>query len=339
MAILITGGLGYIGSHTAVELLNADREVILVDNLYNSNLKVLERIEAITGKCPMFYPIDLTNEKALSSVFDLHPIEKVIHFAGYKAVGESIAKPIDYYDNNLNATLTLCKVMAAHGVKKLVFSSSATVYTMDNVMPVSETAHTGGCTNPYGWTKYMGEQILRDIVKADPSWSVVLLRYFNPVGAHASGLIGESPNGIPNNLMPYITQTAVGKRPLLQIFGGDYDTPDGTCIRDFIHVTDLADAHRAALRWLDDHAGTEVFNIGSGTGYSVLQLVEAFVRVNGVEIPYKIVDRRPGDLAVVYADVTKSAQLLGWKAKKTLEDMCRDAWNWQKMNPNGYSAL
>ena len=338
MAILITGGLGYIGSHTAVELLNADREVILVDNLYNSNLKVLDRIEAITGKCPAFYSIDLSDEQALSSVFDLHPIEKVIHFAGYKAVGESIAKPIDYYGNNLNATLNLCKVMAAHEVKKLVFSSSATVYTMDNVMPVSETAHTGGCTNPYGWTKYMGEQILRDIAKADSTWSIVLLRYFNPVGAHESGLLGESPNGIPNNLMPYITQTAVGKRPLLSIFGGDYDTPDGTCIRDFIHVTDLADAHRAALRWLDDHIGTEVFNIGSGTGYSVLQLVEAFIKVNGVEIPYKIVDRRPGDLAIVYADVTKSAQLLGWKAKKTLEDMCRDAWNWQKMNPNGYES-
>jgi len=338
MAILITGGLGYIGSHTCVELLQQGHEVIIVDNLYNSNIKVLERIEAITGKCPMFYQMDVSNATALSSVFELHHIEYVIHFAGAKAVGESIEKPEFYYRNNLNSTMTLCRVMAEHGVKKLVFSSSATVYSMDNPMPVSETSATGSCTNPYGWTKYMAEQILRDIAKADPDWSVVLLRYFNPVGAHPSGLIGESPNGTPNNLMPYITQVAVGKRPLLQIFGGDYNTPDGTCIRDFIHVDDLASAHAAALRWLDTHTGTEVFNIGSGTGYSVLQLVETFARVNGVEIPYRITGRRPGDLASVYADTAKCAEMLGWKAQKTLEDMCRDSWNWQKKNPNGYET-
>lgn len=336
MAVLITGGLGYIGSHTAVELLQTGQEVVIVDNLYNSNLKVLERIEAITGQCPMFYQMDLNNERALSSVFDVHPIEYVIHFAGAKAVGESIEKPEFYYHNNLNSTITLCRVMRAHGVHKLVFSSSATVYSMDNPMPVHEGSITGNCTNPYGWTKYMSEQILQDIAKANPTWAVILLRYFNPVGAHASGLIGESPNGVPNNLMPYITQTAVGKRPLLQIFGGDYDTIDGTCIRDFIHVADLASAHRAALQWTDTHSGIEVFNIGTGTGYSVLQLVEAFVRATGVEIPYEIVSRRPGDLAVVYADPAKSAQLLGWKAKKSLEEMCCDAWNWQKKNPNGY---
>ncbi len=336
MAILITGGLGYIGSHTCVELLQQGHEVVIVDNLYNSSMKVLERIEAITGKCPMFCRMDLNNEGALSSVFDAHSIEYVIHFAGAKAVGESIEKPEFYYRNNLNSTMTLCRVMAVHGVKKLVFSSSATVYSMDNSMPVSETSATGNCTNPYGWTKYMGEQILRDIAKADPEWSVVLLRYFNPVGAHPSGMIGESPNGIPNNLMPYITQVAVGKRPQLQIFGGDYDTPDGTCIRDFIHVDDLASAHAAALRWTDTHTGIEVFNIGSGKGYSVLQLVTTFAEVNGVEIPCQVTDRRAGDLAVVYADPTKSEQLLGWKAQKSLEEMCRDAWNWQKKNPGGY---
>ena len=338
MAILITGGLGYIGSHTCVELQQQGHDVVIVDNLYNSSLGVLDRIEQITGTCPMFYQMDVRSEAALSSVFALHPIECVIHFAGYKAVGESIAQPMAYYDNNLNSTLTLCRVMAAHGVKKLVFSSSATVYTMDNPMPVSETSKTGGCTNPYGWTKYMCEQILRDMAKADPEWSIVLLRYFNPVGAHPSGLIGESPNGVPNNLMPYITQTAVGKRPMLSVFGGDYDTPDGTCIRDFIHVADLAGAHRAALDWTAHNEGAEVFNIGTGEGCSVLQLVETFSRVNGVEIPYQMADRRAGDLAVVYADTRKSLRQLNWKAEKTLEDMCRDAWNWQKQNPNGYEA-
>ena len=338
MAILITGGLGYIGSHTCVELLNRGEDIIIVDNLHNSSMKVLSRIEAITGQCPMFYRMDLNNESALSSVFDVHPIDAVIHFAGVKSVGESIEKPEFYYRNNLNATITLCRVMQAHGVRKLVFSSSAVVYSMENEMPVHESSITGSCTNPYGWTKYMCEQILRDIAKANPTWSVVLLRYFNPVGAHTSGLIGECPNGVPNNLMPYLTQTAIGKRPHLYVFGNDYDTPDGTGVRDYIHVTDLAEAHIAALDWADHHHSIEIFNIGTGKGYSVLQLIDVFSKVNGVEVPYEITERRAGDLAVCYADPAKSEQLLGWKARKTLEEMCRDAWNWQQKNPNGYEG-
>ena len=336
MKILVTGGMGYIGSHTCVEMLNLGMEVVIVDNLSNSNPEVMNRVETITGKRPAFYELDVCDETALSKVFDEHAIDCVIHFAGMKAVGESVAIPERYYSNNLGSTLTLCKVMAAHNVTKIIFSSSATVYSGDNEMPLQETAKTGACTNPYGWTKYMGEQILRDIAFADQEWSVVLLRYFNPIGAHHSGLIGEDPKGIPNNLLPYIAQVAVGRREYLSVFGDDYDTPDGTGVRDYIHVVDLAKGHVAAIAYAAAHTGTEVFNLGTGTGYSVLDMVKAFERVNNVPVPYKIAPRRPGDLATCYADPTKSREKLGWEAEKNLEDMCRDTWNWQKNNPNGY---
>ena len=336
MKILVTGGMGYIGSHTCVELLNLGMEVVIVDNLSNSNPKVLDRIATITGKRPLFYELDVCDEEALTKVFDAHKIDCVIHFAGMKAVGESVAIPERYYSNNLGSTLTLCRVMAAHNVKKIIFSSSATVYSGDNEMPLQESSKTGSCTNPYGWTKYMGEQILRDIAFADKEWSVVLLRYFNPIGAHHSGLIGEDPKGIPNNLLPYISQVAVGRREFLSVFGDDYDTPDGTGVRDYIHVVDLAKGHVAAISYAAAHTGTEVFNLGTGTGYSVLDMVKAFERVNGVPVPYKITPRRPGDLATCYADPAKSREQLGWVAEKNLEDMCRDTWNWQKNNPNGY---
>ncbi len=338
MKILVTGGMGYIGSHTCVELLNLGMEVIIVDNLENSNPEVLNRVETITGKRPLFYEADVCDEIALSKVFDEHTIDCVIHFAGMKAVGESVAIPERYYTNNLGSTLTLCRVMAAHNVKRIIFSSSATVYSGDNEMPLRETSKTGTCTNPYGWTKYMGEQILRDIAFADKEWSVVLLRYFNPIGAHSSGLIGEDPKGIPNNLMPYISQVAVGRRDHLSVFGNDYDTPDGTGVRDYIHVVDLAKGHVAAISYAMDNTGSEVFNLGTGTGYSVLDMVNAFAGVNNVAVPYEIVARRPGDLATCYADPAKSFEKLGWKAEKNLEDMCRDTWNWQKGNPNGYNG-
>ena len=338
MKILVTGGMGYIGSHTCVEMLNLGMEVIIVDNLSNSNPEVLNRVEQITGKRPLFYELDVCDEAALSKVFDAHEIDCVIHFAGMKAVGESVAIPERYYTNNLGSTLTLCRVMAAHNVKKIIFSSSATVYSGDNEMPLCETSKTGSCTNPYGWTKYMGEQILRDIAFADKEWSVVLLRYFNPIGAHASGLIGEDPKGIPNNLLPYISQVAVGRREFLSVFGDDYDTPDGTGVRDYIHVVDLAKGHVAAISYAAAHTGTEVFNLGTGTGYSVLDMVKSFERVNNVPVPYKITPRRPGDLATCYADPAKSREKLGWVAEKNLEDMCRDTWNWQKNNPNGYNG-
>ncbi len=338
MKILVTGGMGYIGSHTCVELLNLGMEVVIVDNLSNSNPEVLNRVETITGKRPLFYELDVCDEAALSKVFDEHAIDCVIHFAGMKAVGESVEIPERYYSNNLGSTLTLCRVMAAHNVKRIVFSSSATVYTAGNEMPLQENAKTGGCTNPYGWTKYMGEQILRDIAFADKEWSVVLLRYFNPIGAHHSGLIGEDPKGIPNNLLPYISQTAVGRREYLNVFGNDYDTHDGTGVRDYIHVVDLAKGHVAAISYAVANTGTDVFNLGTGTGYSVLDMVKAFEKVNNVPVPYKIAPRRPGDLATCYADPAKSREKLGWTAEKTLEDMCRDTWNWQKNNPNGFNA-
>jgi len=337
MKILVTGGMGYIGSHTCVELLNLGMEVVIVDNLANSNPEVLNRVETITGKRPLFYEVDVCDETALSKVFDEHAIDCVIHFAGMKAVGESVAMPERYYTNNLGSTLTLCRVMAQHSVKRIIFSSSATVYSGDNEMPLQETSKTGNCTNPYGWTKYMGEQILRDIAFADKEWSVVLLRYFNPIGAHSSGLIGEDPKGIPNNLMPYISQVAVGRRDHLSVFGNDYDTPDGTGVRDYIHVVDLAKGHVAAISYAMAHSGSEVFNLGTGTGYSVLDMVNAFASVNNVAVPYEIVARRPGDLATCYANPAKSLEKLGWKAEKNLEDMCRDAWNWQEGNPNGYN--
>jgi len=336
MNVLVTGGAGYIGSHTCVELLNCGHSVVVIDNLCNSNPKSLERVQKITGKEVIFYAGDVRDEALLRRIFTAHSIDCVIHFAGLKAVGESVAQPWRYYDNNLNSTLVLTKVMEAVGVKKLIFSSSATVYTADNEMPLREDSRTGGCTNPYGWTKYMTEKILAGLAAADPEWSVVLLRYFNPIGAHASGLIGEDPRGIPNNLMPYITQVAVGRREKLSIYGNDYDTHDGTGVRDYIHVVDLAKGHVAAVSYADRNTGCEVFNLGTGTGYSVLDMVESFVAANQVAVPYKIVERRPGDIATCYADPSKSAMVLGWKAEKILTDMCRDSWNWQSKNPNGY---
>ena len=338
MTILVTGGMGYIGSHTCVELLNRGEDVVIVDNLVNSNPEALNRVEVITGKRPAFYELDVRDEEKLSAVFEAHKIDAVIHFAGLKAVGESVAKPMLYYDNNLNSTITLCRVMERYGVKRLIFSSSATVYSGDNEMPLTEDSKTGNCTNPYGWTKYFGEQILRDLAKADSAWSVVLLRYFNPVGAHESGTIGEDPKDIPNNLMPYISQVAVGRLDHLSVFGDDYPTPDGTGVRDYIHVVDLARGHVAAIDYLMDHTGAEVFNLGTGTGYSVLDMVHAFETANGVSVPYEITPRRPGDLPTCYADPKKSAEVLGWKAEHSLEDMCRDSFHWQSKNPKGYAG-
>ncbi len=336
MNILVTGGAGYIGSHTCVGLLQAGYQPVVIDDLSNASQKSLERVEQITGKSVPFYRGDVRDEALLERIFSEHDIGCAIHFAGYKAVGESVAKPLEYYENNLGATMTLCRVMSRRGVKKLIFSSSATVYSGDNEMPLREDSKTGNCTNPYGWTKYMGEQILRDVAKADPEWAVALLRYFNPVGAHASGKIGEHPNGIPNNLMPFIAQTAVGKRDHLNVFGNDYPTPDGTGVRDYIHVVDLAKGHVAAIRYLDTHPGESVFNLGTGNGYSVLDMVHAFESANDLRVPYEIAPRRPGDLAVCYADPTKSREELGWQAQFDQVDMCRDTWNWQKNNPNGY---
>ena len=338
MNILVTGGAGYIGSHTCVELLNAGHTPIIIDNLVNSSEKSLERIAKITGSHPTFYKGDVRDEELLEKIFSQHAIDCVIHFAGLKAVGESVAKPMEYYENNLGSTIALCKIMAKNNIKRLIFSSSATVYSGDNEMPLNEKSKTGNCTNPYGWTKYMCEQILRDTAKSDPGWSVVILRYFNPVGAHKSGLIGEAPNGTPNNLMPYISQTAIGKREKLSIFGNDYPTSDGTGVRDYIHVVDLAKGHVAAINYLMHHAGEAVFNLGTGHGCSVLDMVHAFEHVNAVSVPFEITARRPGDLPVCYADPAKSAEILGWTTHETLEDMCRDSWNWQSKNPNGYDA-
>jgi len=336
MKVLVTGGAGYIGSHTCVELIEAGHEPVVIDNLRNSNSESLNRVKMITGKEVPFYEGDVRDEAMLNAIFSAHKIDCVIHFAGLKAVGESVAKPLEYYENNLCSTMTLCRVMGNYGVKKIVFSSSATVYSGDNEMPLRETSKTGNCTNPYGWTKYMGEQILRDLTVADPEWSVVLLRYFNPVGAHASGLIGEHPNGIPNNLMPFISQTAIGKRHHLSVFGNDYDTHDGTGVRDYIHVVDLAKGHVKAVEYAMNHKGAEPINLGTGTGYSVLDIVHAFEEVNGVPVPHVIAPRRAGDIATCYSNPEKAEKLLGWKAEKTLEDMCRDSWTWQSQNPKGY---
>ena len=336
MKVLVTGGAGFIGTHTCVELIAAGHTPIVVDNLCNSNPASLKRVKMITGQEIAFYEGDVRNDALLEQIFTQHEIGCVIHFAGLKAVGESVAQPLRYYENNLCSTMTLCRVMEKHGVKKIVFSSSATVYSGDNEMPLRENSKTGNCTNPYGWTKYMGEQILRDLTVADPEWSVVLLRYFNPVGAHPSGLIGEHPNGVPNNLMPYISQTAVGKRHHLNVFGNDYPTHDGTGVRDYIHVVDLAKGHVAAIGYMEDHPGESVFNLGTGTGYSVLDMVKAFEAANNIPVPYEIAPRRPGDLAVCYADPKKSAEVLGWTADCNLQDMCRDTWNWQSKNPNGF---
>ena len=336
MNVLVTGGAGYIGSHTCVELLQQDMGVVVVDNLVNSSPKAIERVEQITGKHVDFYVKDVRDREAMNAIFDKHQIDCVIHFAGLKAVGESVAMPLEYYDNNLFSTVTLCEVMRDHGVKNIVFSSSATVYSGDNEMPLREASRTGMCTNPYGWTKYMSEQILRDTAKSDNDWAIVLLRYFNPIGAHSSGLIGEDPRGIPNNLMPFISQVAIGRREYLNVFGDDYDTHDGTGVRDYIHVVDLARGHVAAINYMQQHKGESVFNLGTGNGYSVLDMVHAFEKVTGKKVPYKIAPRRPGDLATVYASPDKSAEELGWKAEYDLEDMCRDTWAWQSKNPMGY---
>ena len=335
MSILVTGGAGYIGSHTVVELIKLGKEVVIVDNLSNSSILVLDRIEEITGKRPTFYELDVADKAALRSVFEKESIEAAIHFAGYKAVGESVEKPVMYYDNNIMSTLALVEVMAEFGVKKIVFSSSATVYGLNNPSPLVENMPTSA-TNPYGYTKVMLEQILRDLEVSDKEWSVALLRYFNPIGAHESGLIGEDPAGIPNNLMPFIAQVAVGKRAELSVFGNDYDTVDGTGVRDYIHVVDLALGHIKALEKISDTTGVYTYNLGSGQGTSVLELVQAFEKVNGVKVPYKIVDRRPGDVATCYANADKALAELNWKTEKTIEDMCRDTWNWQSKNPNGY---
>ena len=336
MKILLTGGAGYIGSHTAVELISLGYEVVIADNLRNSSEKVLDRIEKISGVRPAFYKIDCCDRDALDEMFAKEKPHAVIHFAGLKAVGESCSIPVEYYRNNIDSTLALLDVMKKYNVNNIIFSSSATVYGAPDTVPIKETATAGRCTNPYGWTKYMNEVILTDAAKANPELSVVLLRYFNPVGAHKSGLIGEAPSGIPNNLMPYITQVAVGKREQLSVYGNDYATHDGTGVRDYIHVVDLAKGHVAAIEYATAHKGTEVFNLGTSVGYSVLDMVKAFEEANGVKVPYKITDRRPGDIAECYSDATKSREVLGWSAENTLVDMCRDSWNWQKNNPNGY---
>lgn len=336
MNVLLAGGAGYIGSHTAVELLNAGHEVIIADDYSNSCPEVINRIEQITGKNVSAYEIDVKDKAAVGKVFAENKIDCVIHFAGLKAVGESVQQPIRYYRNNINTTLTLLECMEEAGVNKIVFSSSATVYGVENIMPNVETMKRGSCANPYGWTKYMMEQILEDVAHADSELSVILLRYFNPVGAHESGLIGEDPQGIPNNLMPYVSQVAVGKRDHLTVFGGDYNTPDGTCRRDFIHVVDLAKAHVKAVEYAVEHKGVEIFNLGTGTPYSVLDIIHTFEQATGVKIKYEIGPRREGDLPECWANADKAAKVLGWRAERDLEAMCRDAWNWQSKNPNGY---
>ena len=338
MTVLVTGGMGYIGSHTCVELLEQGMDVVVVDNLVNSSAEAGRRVEQITGKPLKFYQMDVRDRAGLDRIFTEQKIDCVIHFAGLKAVGESVHMPLEYYDNNLGSTVTLCEAMRDHGVKQIIFSSSATVYSGDNDMPLCETSRTGSCTNPYGWTKYVCEQILRDCVVADPSWSVVLLRYFNPIGAHPSGLIGEDPRGVPNNLMPYISQTAIGRLECLNVFGDDYDTPDGTGVRDYIHVMDLARGHVSAIAYMAAHTGESIFNLGTGRGYSVLEMVHAFEAANHVHVPYRIAPRRAGDLPTVYACPDKSARILGWHADYSLEDMCRDSWRWQTQNPNGYET-
>ena len=338
MTVLLTGGAGYIGSHTAVELLNAGHNVVIADNYANSNPIVARRITQITGKPVKCYEADVADPAALERLFQENAIDSVIHFAGLKAVGESVRLPLDYYRNNLDSTLALLAAMEAHGVRQLIFSSSATVYGKHAALPYREDAETGPCTNPYGWTKLFIEQIIRDYAAAHPDFSVVLLRYFNPVGAHESGLMGEDPRDIPNNLMPYIARVAVGTLPYLNVFGNDYPTPDGTGVRDYIHVTDLATGHMAALDYAASHTGGEVFNLGTGTGYSVLDMVHAFSRACGRDIPYRIAPRRSGDIAACYADVTKAKEVLGWSARLDIDDMCRSAWNWQSHNPNGYDS-
>ena len=338
MRILVTGGAGYIGSHTCVELLQEGYEVVVLDNLYNSSSKALERIEQITGKKVTFYQTDMTDREGVRAVFDAEQIDAVIHFAGLKAVGESVHKPIEYYRTNIGGTLTICDEMRAHGVKNIIFSSSATVYGDPAEIPITENCPKGICTNPYGWTKSMQEQILTDIHTADPEWNVILLRYFNPIGAHKSGLIGEDPKGIPNNLLPYVAQVAIGKLPRINVFGDDYDTPDGTGVRDYIHVVDLAVGHVKAIRKLADCEGVSVYNLGTGNGYSVLQVIHAYEKACGHPLKYEIKPRRDGDIATCYAECGKAKKELGWEAEYTIDDMCADSWNWQSKNPDGYNS-
>jgi len=336
MKILVTGGAGFIGSHTILELLNAGHDVIVMDNLLNSKITSLERVEDLTGQSVSFEKLDLLNIEGMDELFKSHSIDAVIHFAGLKAVGESVEKPLYYYENNVTGTVNLCKVMDKYGVKRLVFSSSATVYGNPSESPIKETSELSA-TNPYGQTKLTIEHIFRDLCVSDPEWKVSLLRYFNPVGAHESGRIGEDPTGIPNNLMPYVTQVAVGKRKRLSVFGSDYPTHDGTGVRDYIHVTDLAKGHLKALEHLEQESGAEAYNLGTGQGSSVLDVIKTFEKVTGKNIPYELTDRRPGDAAVCYADPEKAKNVLGWETENNLEDMCRDAWNWQMKNPDGYA--
>ena len=336
MEILVTGGAGYIGSHTIIELIKCGHTVVAVDNLCNSSKESLRRVECISGNSIAFYEVDVRDRNALNAVLSKHKIDCCIHFAGLKAVGESVSIPLEYYENNINGTLVLIDVLREHGCRNIIFSSSATVYGNMAENPITEGSKKGNCTNPYGWSKWMIEQILTDVNKADPKWNIVFLRYFNPIGAHKSGLIGENPNGIPSNLMPYITQVAIGQLERLHIFGNDYDTPDGTGVRDYIHVVDLAKGHVAALQAISSNCGVEIYNLGTGRGYSVLEVIRAFETVNGVKIPYVVDSRRTGDIGTCYSAPGKALKDLGWKAEYDLFDMVRDAWNWQKKNPNGY---
>lgn len=337
MNVLVTGGAGYIGTHTVVELLAAGHEVVIVDNFSNSSPKVLKRLEKIVGQKVPFYEVDVRDQNQLDKIFSQNAFDAAIHFAGLKAVGESVAKPLEYYRNNIDSSLALLEIMQKHRVQKLVFSSSATVYGQPQQLPLAETHPTGqNIPNPYGQTKYMIEQILRDTAAASKAWQIIALRYFNPIGAHESGLIGEDPVGIPNNLMPFVAQVAVGQRDHLSVFGDNWDTADGTGVRDYIHVVDLAKGHVAALDHIDKQTGFEAINLGTGRGTSVLELVKAFEQASGQKVPYKIIERRPGDVAACYADASKAKQELGWQANKTIEDACRDSWHWQSKNPDGY---
>lgn len=336
MAVLVTGGAGYIGSHTCVELMNAGIDVVIVDNFYNCKKSSIDRIKALVGRDFPYYECDIRDREGLDKIFKTEKIDSVIHFAGLKAVGESVQKPLEYFDNNITGTLVLLDVMRKNGCKKIVFSSSATVYGTKNISPLTEDMEIGGVTNPYGRTKYMIECILQDLYVSDKDWSICLLRYFNPIGAHKSGTMGEAPNGIPNNLMPYITQVAIGKRDHFSVFGNDYDTPDGTCVRDYIHVVDLALGHVKAVQKVEGEKGVFIYNLGTGKGYSVLDVVNAFKKASGIDIKYEIVARRAGDLAVCYSDPSKAYKELGWKAERDIEEMCEDSWRWQKQNPNGY---
>lgn len=336
MAVLVTGGAGYIGSHTCVELINAGVDVVIVDNFYNCKKSSISRIRALVDRDFKYYECDIRDREGMDAIFKKEKIESVIHFAGLKAVGESVHKPLEYFDNNVNGTLVLLDVMRNNGCKKIVFSSSATVYGMNNISPLTEDMTVGGVTNPYGRTKYMIECILQDLYVSDNEWSICLLRYFNPIGAHKSGTMGEDPNGIPNNLMPYITQVAIGKREKLNVWGNDYDTHDGTGVRDYIHVVDLALGHVKAVEKVEKEEGLFIYNLGTGKGYSVLDVVKAFEKASGVEIPYVIGPRRDGDIATCYSDPSKAFNELGWKAERDIEEMCEDSWRWQSQNPNGY---